>query len=119
MIDINDTGKFLTPVLLNPAQYEGKRLTCAAAYYTPLQLVNGWAKVTGKRVVYEQTTMDDVNSNLTAEMKRELKSNAGFMDKCSYFGPTGEDDLKWTLDQMNETPTEWEDFLKANEPWFG
>jgi len=119
MIDINDTGKFITPVLLHPTRYNGERLTCATAYYTPLQLVDGWTKVTGKKVVYEQMGIIDANTNLTAEMKRELNDNAGFIDEYSYFGPAGEEDLRWTLDQMNETPTKWEDFLRANAPWFG
>jgi hypothetical protein len=52
MIDITDTGKFLAPILLNPQKYNGKSFTCVIAFYSPLQLVDGWTKVTGKKVTY-------------------------------------------------------------------
>jgi hypothetical protein len=117
-IDITDTGKFLEPILLNPAKYDGKNFTCATASYTPLQLVDGWTKIMGKKVVYEQTDVEKANANLTPEMQRELKKSTGLLDEYHYFGLSGEDDLRWTLAQMKEAPTTWEDFLKVNDSWF-
>lgn len=118
MIDITDTGKFLEPILQNFEKYNGKSFTCATAFYTPLELVDGWTKVTGKKATYTQTSDGEMTGTLTAEMQRELKKSAGLMSDFSYFGPTGKNDLEWTLKQMTEKPTMWEDFVKANEPWF-
>jgi len=118
MIDITDTGKFLEPILLNPTRYSGKSFTCATAFYTPLDLVDGWTKITGKKVTYTQVGADQAKDNLTAEMRRELKKSVGLINDYYYFGPTGRDDLKWTLVQLKEAPNTWERFVKANEPWF-
>ena len=118
-IDITDTGKFLSPILFDPHKYNGQSFTCATAFYTPLQLVEGWTRVTGKKVTYEQ--ISDVNqgkSNLTEEMRKVLKESRGLISKYSYFGPTGKKDLDWTLAQMTDAPTSWEEFVRANEPWF-
>lgn len=56
---------------------------------------------------------------MTEEMKEELKGSIGGMDEYGYFGWTGQDDLKWTLEQMEEEPVTWEDFVRRNTPWFG
>lgn len=115
MLDITDTGKFLAPILLDPVKYDSKAFTCATGFYTPLELVDGWTKVTGKKVLYEQSGPAEANRNLTAEMQHKLMK---MLDDSSYFGPTGMADLKWTLAQMKEAPTSWVEFLRANEPWF-
>jgi len=112
MIDITDTGKFIAPILLNPDKYNGKSFTCATAFYTPQQLIEGWTNVTGKNVTYEQ--IHEARGNLTAEMSGELKKSLGLIDIHSYFGPNGEKDLEWTLAQMEETPNNWEQFLRTN-----
>jgi hypothetical protein len=119
MIDITDTGKFLAPILLNPQKYNGKSFACATAFYTPLQLVDGWTNVTGKKVTYQQAIdVNQAKGNLTKEMHKVLKESRGLISKYSYFGPNGRQDLEWTLAQMTETPNIWEDFVRANEPWF-
>jgi hypothetical protein len=118
MIDITDTGKFIEPILLNPNKYNGKRFTCATDFYTPLELVDGWTKITGNKVTYAQVGANRAKGNLTAEMRRTLKKSAGLINGYSYFGPTGSQGLKWTLDQLTEVPNTWEHFVMANEPWF-
>lgn len=118
MIDIIDTGKFIAPILLDPVKYSGESFTCATAFYTPLQLVEGWTKVTGTEVRYEQTSSGEKHRALTEDMHKQVKKNRGFIDDWGYFGPTGKTDLEWTLAQMAEKPTSWEDFLRNNEPWF-
>ncbi|TVY28036.1 NmrA-like family domain-containing protein [Lachnellula hyalina] len=118
MIDITDTGKFVAPILLDPAKYSGKSFTCATFFYTPLELVGVWTKITGKKVTYAQVGADQARGNLTAEMQRKLKKSVGLIDDYSYFGPTGREDLKWTLDQLTDAPNTWESFVNANEPWF-
>jgi hypothetical protein len=120
MIDITDTGKFITPILLDPSAYAGKSFTCATAYYTPLELCSTWSKVTGRTVTYRQVESAIANENLTDEMMEELKGKDRAREEFSYFGPTGGKDLESTLKQMmkNENPTSWEEFVLKNEPWF-
>lgn len=118
LIDITDTGKFLEPVLLNPDKYNGKTLTAATAFYTPQQMVDAWAKITGKNVIFVQRTGGAPMGALSPEMVNSMKESTGLISDYSYYGPTGKKDLEWTLAQMQEEPTSWEDFVKANEPWF-
>lgn len=55
---------------------------------------------------------------LSPEMVTSLKESTGLSSDYSYYGPTGKKGLEWTLAQMQEERTSWEDFVKANEPWF-
>lgn len=119
MIDITDTGRFVTPILLNPTKYNGTRFTCATDFYTPNQLIDGWSKVTGTKVTYEQIDTGKKQGALTEEMQQQLKKSLGLINIWGYFGPTGKKDLEWTLAQITEKPTSWEEFVKNNRPWFG
>lgn len=119
MIDITDTGKFVTPILLNPDKYNGKSFTCATAFYTAIQLVEGWTKMTGKQVTYEQIDLEKKQGTLTEEMHQQLKKSRGLINVWGYFGPKGKDHLQWTLAQLEEKPKTWEDFVRDNGPWFG
>lgn len=117
MIDINDTGKYIAPVLLDPDKYNGKNFTSATQFCTPQQLIEGWTKIAGKTVTY--TRSDGMTSDaFTPEMRAELKKSSGLFDEFSYFGPTGQADLEWTHAQLKDELITWEDFVKANEPWF-
>ncbi|OBT45176.1 hypothetical protein VE00_04284 [Pseudogymnoascus sp. WSF 3629] len=118
MIDITDTGKYIAPILLDPAKYNGTRFTYATVFHTPLQLVEGWTKVTGKQVSYSLIDADASVGGFTPEMRAELKKSAGLMDDYSYYGSTGKEDLEWTLAQVKDKLTTWEEFVQANEPWF-
>jgi len=120
MIDITDTGKFIAPILLDPAKYNGKNFTCATKFLSPLQLVDGWTKVTGKTVRYSMVSPDEMASEaMTPEMRAELKKSANLINEFSYFGPNGQADLEWTQAQVKDNLTTWEEFVKSNEPWFG
>jgi hypothetical protein len=81
-------------------------------------LVDVWTKVTGKKVTYKQVEIDVAHADMPKEMREKLKSSLGLIDEYSYYGPTGKQDLEWTLAQLMEAPTSWEDFVRANEPWF-
>lgn len=118
MIDITDTGKFIAPLLFNPEKYNRKAFTCATGFYTPLQLAEGWSKVTGRSVTYQQVDPGESRDNLTGEMRKELKGSVGLIDEYAYFGYTGQEDLEWTLAQMEDEPRSWEDFVRGHEPWF-
>ena len=116
LIDITDTGKYLAPVLFDLDRYNGKTFTAATAFYTPQKMVEARSEVTGKKVILTQGTSGASMGGLTPEMVKSLKESNGLMDDHSYYGPTGTKDLEWTLAQMNEEVTSWEDFIRANGP---
>ncbi|KAL9593035.1 MAG: hypothetical protein Q9219_007693, partial [cf. Caloplaca sp. 3 TL-2023] len=116
LIDITDTGKFLVPVLLNPDEYNGQSFTAATAFYTPAEMVEGWRKITGKRITFLQNHSEELG--LPPEMAKMLSEGAKLVNDYQYYGPTGRKALDWTLSQMDDKPGTWENFVKANEPWF-
>lgn len=118
LIDITDTGKFLAPVLLDPERYIGKIMTAATAYYTGPEMAGIWTDVTGRKVAFVQIPGGTTMGNLSPEMVRTLKESSGLMKDYSYYGTSGPKNLEWTLEQTEEKPTTWEEFVRANQPWF-
>ncbi|KAL8669221.1 MAG: hypothetical protein Q9168_006181 [Polycauliona sp. 1 TL-2023] len=117
-IDITDTGKFIVPALLNPDKYNGKRFTAATAFYTPVEMVDAWKKVTGKEVKLGESSGGAWGANFPPELLKMLKEAAGLVEDYKYYGATGPEDLVWTLAQMDDAPTTWEKSVERNEPWF-
>ncbi|KAL8926980.1 MAG: hypothetical protein Q9172_001573 [Xanthocarpia lactea] len=118
MIEIADTGKFIVPILLNPNKYNGKRFIGATAFYSPAELVETWKKVTGKEIKLGQASDEAWGQNIPPEIMEVLKDSSGLIEDYRYYGPSGQEDLEWTLAQMDDPPTTWAKFVEANEPWF-
>ncbi|KAL8873327.1 MAG: hypothetical protein Q9174_001186 [Haloplaca sp. 1 TL-2023] len=116
LIDITNIGMFVLPMLMDPDKYKGKNFTAATAYYTPAEMIQVWEKVTGKKIEFAKAGL--LNSGPPPEAAKMLKQGEGLIEKYDYYGPTAREDLEWTLKQLDEPPTVWEDFVKANEPWF-
>lgn len=117
LIDIRDAGKFIAPALLHPNLYHGKRFTCATAFYSLTEMADTWIMITGKAIKLQVDSDDD--SKLTKEQRKEVKSSGNSLLDYGYFGPAGERDLAWTLDQLEDKKLRtWEDFVRDNEPWF-
>ena len=118
LIDITDTGKYLAPVLFDSNKYNHKTFTAATAFYTPQQMIDAWTNVTGQKVIFTHRSDGASMGGLPPYMAKSLTAGSGLIGDYSYYGPTGKKDLEWTLAQMNEEVTSWEDFVRANEPWF-
>lgn len=109
LIDIRDAGRFISPALLEPDKYNGKNFTCASAFSTPVEMVDVLTKVTGTKVHFQKL---DLSFSV-------VKWDTEVLKKYGYYGLTGKDDLKWTLEQMTEKPRGWEEFVRDHQPWFG
>ncbi|KAJ4249797.1 hypothetical protein NW762_012139 [Fusarium torreyae] len=118
LIDIRDTGKYLAPALLDPDFYHGKRLTCATAFYTLSDMVDTWTRITGTTVKLCVPQNVDDHAVLSQPPKHEGVNATAHIMQYGYFGPTGKDDLMWTISQLAEQLTSWEDFVRKQEPRF-
>ncbi|KAH6714136.1 NmrA family transcriptional regulator [Leptodontidium sp. MPI-SDFR-AT-0119] len=118
LVDIRDTGKYLAPILLNPEKYDGKRFISATGFYTPNQVIDIMMEVTGEKLSWIQLSLKDFASSLPAHFRDELTESARMLCEYDYYGPTGEKDLQWTLNQMDGTPTSFEKCLVEQGPWF-
>lgn len=116
LIDIGDTGLFVAPALLDPARYHHKRLTCATTFYPSSSLVPALSKAAGREVKYVHN--ESPSKGMPPEIAEAMREVNGFMEEVKYYGPTGPEDLQWTLEQLEEKPTTWESFVEANGPWF-
>ena len=119
MIDIADTGKYLTPILLSPpSKYNHKSLTCATGFYTSEEMVETWSRVTGKNVNFKQVDAMDLGDSVPEAIKLVMKDSSGLISDHSFYGPKGQEDVAWMLGEMEDKPTTWEEFLKREGPWF-
>ena len=109
----------MAPVLLDPDKFNGKQLTCATAYYESGELVDALSKIAGKEVKYVEG-ITNWKADVPPEMAKAAEETRDHMSKWEYYGPTGPEDLKWTLAQINDKDglTTWEDFVASNGPWF-
>lgn len=115
-IDIADIGKFIAPALRDPIKYNNARLTAATAYYTAQEMIDTFSEVSGKKVVLP--TEAEILLLTDDPMKQSLARPPVLFTKWGYYGPTGEEDLKWTLAQMDEKPKNLKQFFEENGPWF-
>lgn len=80
-------------------------------------MTDTWTNVTGKAVRLKIDSDDD--STLTEEQRKEVKNSSDSLLEYGYFGPTGENDVAWTIDQLSDKKLRtWEEFVRDNEPWF-
>ena len=115
-INITDIGSYLAPALRDPVKYNSSRLTAATAYYSAEELVDTLSEVSGKNVVLP--TEAEIPLLTDDPMKQMLARPPVLFTKWGYYGPTGEQDLEWTLAQMDEKPKTLKQFLEDNGPWF-
>jgi uncharacterized protein YbjT (DUF2867 family) len=117
LIDVSDTGKYLAPALRDPAKYDGARLVSATAYYSAQEIVDTWSRASGKNM--RLATGNEAEQFITHPMQREVLRPGPLFVKYGYFGPSGPQDLDWTISQLEpaDTLTTWEDFLVQNGPW--
>ena len=118
LIDVGNTGMFVAPALLEPEKYNGKRFTSATAYYRSDGLVDALSKATQKEVKYVHGEPGEgLGADVPPEIVRAAKEVSGLMTDLQYYGPTGPEDLEWTLAQLRDEPTSWECFVENNGPW--
>ncbi|KIW42565.1 uncharacterized protein PV06_06104 [Exophiala oligosperma] len=115
LIDIEDTGKFIAPFLSDPEKYAGKQFFACTGNYTIREICQTWTTATGTKIVYDEQVDAIAESDMGEAVKESLKNR----DRSQgYYGPEGDEGIDWTLAQIQEKLTTWEEFVKRNEPWF-
>jgi len=117
LVDIEDTGKYIEPFLEDPENHNHVKLVAATGFYTPKEICATWSKVTGEKVVFDEEHNGVSGSTMSKEQKDAL-SASNVASESTYYGPGGEEGLKWMLAQMKESPATWESFIERHEPWF-
>ncbi|KAL1797068.1 hypothetical protein ACET3X_005608 [Alternaria dauci] len=87
LIDIkSDTGKFVKSIIKNRQSVLGARIFGAQDYYTPIQILDQLAKVTGKKTSFLQVDENTYKSFLPEFMAEELLQNHLFIENPGYYG---------------------------------
>ena len=105
-----DTGKFIVPLLLDPARYAGKHIMAAAEPLTLSQIANIMTDVTGKNVSFEEVSDDTFWNELLPEEMRPLRpvmgGLTGFVREHGFLGSLGQEGLNWSLEVSVQSDTE-------------
>ncbi|RDW84826.1 hypothetical protein BP6252_02416 [Coleophoma cylindrospora] len=117
LVDIEDTGKYLEPFLLDPDKYNQVVFMASTAFYTPREICQTWSRVTGKTVEFDGTADWASNEHMSPEQKKKL-TDSNVSSGSNYYGPRGKEGLEWTLAQVGNELTTWDTFVERNEPWF-
>ena len=115
MIDTaGDTGKYIAPILAEPEKYAGKVMYAASGLWTFTQVAEAISKASGKTVKYKQIPVDVFKGFLPPHTAPLLVQMNQLIDDPGYFGPQTKELVEWTLKQMKEKPTSFEEFLEKN-----
>ena len=124
LIDITDTGAYCAPVLLSPERYHHKRFMAATYYKTPVQMAKGMEKALGQPVRYQNVSAVDLFRDRFPSAMADHFIKTGmeksFGTDWIYFGPEGEEGVKWTVEQVESVGGKlgtWEEYVKRDGPW--
>ncbi|KAJ1323591.1 NmrA family NAD(P)-binding protein [Microdochium nivale] len=125
-----DVGKFVGAILAEPDKYatntgaaqadgRGRTLCAATATYSFEEVAQIASKATGKKIVYEQISLDQFRESLAG-----LPLNLGdiFVDAYAaygvtgYFGKDAEEEVKWAVQQVRGKLATLEEFF-VERPW--
>lgn len=108
LVDNEDIGKYLQPFLDDTEKYDRVGLTACSAFVTPVQMCEVWSRVTGRVVEFEK--------------KGDGVGGTDGDGDSWYYGEGSKKAMEWTLAQMEEKATSWEEFVgrvEAEDAWFG
>lgn len=113
---LSATGPAVLEIFSNPDQYAGKSLPVIGDIISPLEMVDAFVRVTGKKAIYSSayTREDFLNHfpefGLNDTLVREILGMAEYAVEYGYFGK--DRDWQWSRD-TNPESLNWEQFLRA------
>ncbi|EON69386.1 hypothetical protein W97_08646 [Coniosporium apollinis CBS 100218] len=113
-----DMGKFVAAAIKahdSSTLPNGAHVLAASAYYTPPEILETFADVTGHATRFVQVSPEQYKSFLPAQMADEILENHLFIEDPGYFdGADLEASLK-LLEDVGRKPTTWREFLERNK----
>ncbi|CAF9908889.1 MAG: hypothetical protein HETSPECPRED_008760 [Heterodermia speciosa] len=115
LFDADDTGKFVSGILLQSSKLLGQRVFGATDWYTPDQVVSTIEKVSGKKATYQALPDEVFKGFLPPLMAEELTETLIFMREYAYYGPEAEEGVKQSLQILDQKPTTLEQFFQKTD----
>ncbi|KAL1596435.1 hypothetical protein SLS60_009081 [Paraconiothyrium brasiliense] len=99
LIDIRDTGAWVSAILADPEKYEGTFFAAAEGLYSVKEIVETMSKVAGKPVKHVQVE-DEVFKGYLPEASRDMLFDMYLLLRdYGYYGQNMEDDVQWAKEQ--------------------
>ena len=120
----SDTGKCVGAILANPDRYEGKTFCGAAALYTWDEVADALSKASGKKVVYQQVSLDEFKRRLSSDprwpidLAQVLADMFGYSAEFGNWGPDSDELVAWTAANARGKLVTFEEYLKVHPPQF-
>lgn len=109
-----DTGKFIAPILAHPDKYAGKVFCGATKLYSYDEVAQIIGKATGKQVVYKSLPSHVFKGFLPPDAAGPAVQMMEWFRDSGYYGPKTQEQVDWTVQQVEGSLTTFEDFLKRN-----
>ncbi|KAL8950265.1 MAG: hypothetical protein Q9222_003690 [Ikaeria aurantiellina] len=110
---VGDTGKFVGAILAEPDKYEGKTFCAATRHYTWDEVAAIMSKVSGKKVVYKQVSVEEFMEIVPfgADVFAE-----GFSawEEFGYWGADSEKLVVWAVENARGRLSTLEEFLQVH-----
>ncbi|CAI6335356.1 unnamed protein product [Periconia digitata] len=107
----SDTGKFVGAILAAPAEFEGKRLHCAAKIYTYAEVIALLEKSSGKKIVFQQVSSEEFAKGIPV-LQEVFVEASKWGEEFGYFGPGQEELVNEAVKVVRGKLTTFEEFLE-------
>lgn len=124
---VEDSGKFVGSILADPKRFEGVTIWAAERIYTVQEVVDIMARVTGKKITYQQISDEELVEDLhkiggaTATLAAVYIDGFRFGEEFGLFGPNTPEKVAWAVknavregDKLGTV----EEFFTKNPPVF-
>ena len=93
-----DTGKFIGAILAEPEKYEGKKIFAAEGYYSLDETVALLSKVSGKKVVFKQVSVEEFKETIPPVVADFFADVMRHEEEYGILGPESEDLAAWAAE---------------------
>ncbi|KAJ5112771.1 hypothetical protein N7532_000816 [Penicillium argentinense] len=111
---VEDTGKYVAPILAAPDQFAGQTMFAATGFYSYKETAEIITRITGKNTVYAQLPQEQWTSYLPAGYQVPMTAMMCWIEKPGYYGPQTQECVDWTVKQVPEKLTTFEEFVERH-----
>ncbi|KAJ6125769.1 hypothetical protein N7523_003389 [Penicillium sp. IBT 18751x] len=111
---VKDSGKYVGTILANPDRYAGNTFYAATAFYSYREAAEIITRFTGKRTIYVQIPLEQWIGYLPPGYEKAMAEMMRWIENPGYFGPQSKEEVKWTVQQVKDDLTTFEEFVERH-----
>jgi len=114
----DDTGLFVSAILLHGSSMLGKHVPAASGLYSPSEMVKTFVEVTGEKALTNRITFKQFHDALPPPVADELTGNFQLVESPGYFVGQPADAVAKSIELIATAglrkPTSWKEYLEKN-----